>query len=219
MIRTGPDQWQSSVGGSTERGAQLSALRSSTGFAGAISCDIFGDALSPASEQAELDLRYSQRVAKSPLLAIVAETCRPIISLSVMMRPICTSHQNTYLKAGSKIYADGRISVASVRLVRIGEKLIASAQDQKARGVRSRMTRNFRKLMDQRYDTTLRTMCELADVIKVSDDDLLGHSVAAIYQTVSSAYATSIAMQSSWATRQCWCTLHVAQKSMPSGAA
>jgi fructokinase len=33
---------------------------------------------------------------------------------------------------------------------------------------------NFRALMDERYDDTLRTMVGLADVVKVSDEDLHG---------------------------------------------
>src|SRR5471032_1814229 len=80
MIIDGTDSqhWQSKVGGSTWNVARAMArLGVPTAFAGAISQDVFGDALWQASEAAGLDLRFVQRLAKSPLLAIVYRTDPP----------------------------------------------------------------------------------------------------------------------------------------------
>jgi fructokinase len=71
-------QWHSKVGGSTWNVARtMAALDVPTAFAGAISDDVFGDALWQASAAAKLDLRFLQRHAKSPLLAIVHRTDPP----------------------------------------------------------------------------------------------------------------------------------------------
>jgi fructokinase len=71
-------QWRSIVGGSTWNVARAMArLEVPTAFAGAISRDVFGDALWRASEAARLDLRFLQRHARSPLLAIVHRTDPP----------------------------------------------------------------------------------------------------------------------------------------------
>ena len=68
----GATRWHSQVGGSTWNVARAMArLGVATGFAGAVSRDVFGDQLWQASQDAGLDLRLLQRVDKSPLLAIV----------------------------------------------------------------------------------------------------------------------------------------------------
>ena len=75
---TAQQQWHSKVGGSTWNVARtMAALDVPTAFAGAISDDVFGDALWQASEQSQLDLRFLQRYPKSPLLAIVHRTDPP----------------------------------------------------------------------------------------------------------------------------------------------
>ena len=74
MLRTGSDQWSSQVGGSTWNVARVMArLGVPSAFAGGVSLDVFGDALAQATEVAGLDMRFLQRYAKSPLLAIVHE--------------------------------------------------------------------------------------------------------------------------------------------------
>src|SRR5450830_1275554 len=78
MLRTGADQWSSQVGGSTWNVARVMArLGVPSAFAGAVSRDVFGDALAQATEVAGLDMRFLQRYAKSPLLAIVHELHPP----------------------------------------------------------------------------------------------------------------------------------------------
>jgi fructokinase len=65
----------------------------------------------------------------------------------------------------------GGISLARPPLA---ERLQALAATLKAQCVRISYDPNFRKLMDHRYDNALHTMAALADVIKVSDEDLQG---------------------------------------------
>ncbi|MBC3881484.1 carbohydrate kinase [Undibacterium sp. LX40W] len=175
MIRTGPDQWQSLVGGSTWNVARsLAKLGLRTSFAGAISQCLFGDALYHASKEANLDLRLLQRYAKSPLLAIVGETSPPdYFFIGDDAADLYFSPDDLPNKWDSELqWAHfGGISLARPRLA---EKLIALAQQLKAQGIKISYDPNFRKLMDANYDHTLQTMCALADVIKVSDDDLIG---------------------------------------------
>ena len=53
-------------------------------------------------------------------------------------------------------------------------KLVALAEQLKQQGVRISFDPNYRLLMDERYDATLARMTALADVIKVSEEDLAG---------------------------------------------
>jgi sugar/nucleoside kinase (ribokinase family) len=56
----------------------------------------------------------------------------------------------------------------------LASKLVALAEQLKAKGVAISFDPNFRNLMDERYTPTLQRMAALADLIKVSDDDLRG---------------------------------------------
>jgi len=177
MIIDGADsqQWHSKVGGSTWNVARAMArLGVPTAFAGAISQDVFGDALWQASEAAGLDLRFVQRLAKSPLLAIVYRTDPP--SYFFIGDDSADLHFDAaQLPQGwrqkSRWVHFGGISLAREPLA---GKLVALARQLKDDGVGISYDPNFRALMDERYDATLRQMTELADVIKVSDEDLAG---------------------------------------------
>jgi fructokinase len=175
MIDQGGEQWVSRVGGSTWNVARaLAVLGEPTGFAGAISQDRFGDALWTASEAVGLDLRLLQRVPRSPLLAIV-EKCEPPRYFFIGEDSADLHFDPAALPAG---WADalrwahfGGISLAREPLA---SKLVALAGQLKARGVAISFDPNFRNLMDERYTPTLQRMAGLADLIKVSDDDLRG---------------------------------------------
>ena len=167
--------WASKVGGSTWNVARAMArLNVASGFAGAVSRDVFGDQLWQASEAAGLDLRFLQRVDKSPLLAIVHRLNPP--SYFFVGDDSADLHFDAAaLPAGWQEHCRwvhfGGISLAREPLA---GKLVALAESLKARGVRISYDPNFRANMDERYDATLRRMTALADVIKVSDEDLLG---------------------------------------------
>ncbi|MFZ6639232.1 carbohydrate kinase family protein [Undibacterium sp. TC4M20W] len=175
MLRTGQDDWKSMVGGSTWNVARnLAKLGLRTGFAGAISEDVFGDALYAANEQAGLDMRLLQRFQKSPLLAIVAETAPP--------KYFFIGEDSADLYFAPAALPDGWnsdlqwVHFGGISLARepLATTLISLARQCKKDGVKISYDPNFRNLMDDRYDATLRTMTQLADVIKISDDDLRG---------------------------------------------
>ncbi|MGN6827064.1 carbohydrate kinase family protein [Paucibacter sp. M5-1] len=168
-------RWQAKVGGSTWNVARaLAALGLPTAFAGAISNDVFGDALWQASEAAGLDLRFLQRPPKSPLLAIVHQTRPPryffVGDDSADLHFDATQLPSTWQQRARWVHFGG-ISLAREPLA---AKLLALAAELKSAGVRISYDPNFRALMDERYDETLRHMVALADVVKVSDEDLQG---------------------------------------------
>lgn len=180
--------WHSKVGGSTWNVARtMAALDVPSAFAGAISEDVFGDALWRASEAAQLDLRFIQRYARSPLLAMVHRTDPPAYFF------VGDDSADLYFdaallpqdwRAHCRWAHFGGISLARQPLA---GKLVALAAQLKAGGVRISFDPNYRLLMDERYDATLRRMTELADVVKVSEEDLAG-----LFRTtdIDTAFAT-----------------------------
>jgi fructokinase len=167
--------WLGQVGGSTWNVARAMAkLDVPTAFAGAISQDVFGDALWQASEAARLDLRFLQRHARSPLLAIVHRTDPPayfFVGDDSADLHFEASQLPQGWRAQCKWVHFGGISLARQPLA---DKLVALAEQLKQDGVRISYDPNYRVLMDERYDATLRRMTELADVVKVSEEDLEG---------------------------------------------
>ena len=175
LIGQGGEQWVSRVGGSVWNVARaLAVLGERTAFAGAISVDRFGDALWAASEAVGLDTRLTQRVARSPLLAVV-EQGEPPRYFFVGDDSADLHFNPSALPAG---WSDqlrwahfGGISLAREPLA---ANLVTLARQLKAQGVAISYDPNYRNLMDGRYTPTLEAMAALADVIKVSDDDLRG---------------------------------------------
>jgi fructokinase len=183
--------WLGQVGGSTWNVARAMAkLEVPTAFAGAISQDVFGDALWQASETAQLDLRFLQRHARSPLLAIVHRTDPP--AYFFVGDDSADLHFDAALlpqgwRSHCKWVHFGGISLAREPLA---GKLVALAEQLKQDGVRISYDPNFRVLMDEKYDATLRRMTQLADVVKVSEEDLEGlfrtRDIAAAFDTLRS---------------------------------
>ena len=180
--------WSSLTGGSTWNVARTMArLDVPTAFAGAISNDVFGDALWQASEAAQLDLRFLQRYDRAPLLAVVHRTDPPAYFFigddsadlhfdAAQLPPGWREH--------CKWVHFGGISLAREPLA---GKLVALAEQLKRDGIRISYDPNYRLLMDASYDATLRRMTELADVVKVSEEDLEG-----LFRTkdIDAAFAT-----------------------------
>ncbi len=175
MHQVATDQWHSCVGGSTWNVARACAkLGLSSAFAGGISRDLLGQALWRASEEAQLDLRFLQTYDKSPLLAMVEQGSTPQYffigddSADLYFDPAAlpTGWQQSLQWAHF-----GGISLARQPLA---QRLVELAVDLKARGVKISYDPNFRNLMGAQYDATLARMCELADLIKVSDEDCRG---------------------------------------------
>ncbi|WP_202413458.1 carbohydrate kinase [Duganella sp. CY15W] len=168
-------QWLSQTGGSTWNVARAMArLDEPSAFAGAISRDVFGDALWHASEAAQLDLRFLQRYNRAPLLAIVHRTDPP--SYFFIGDDSADLHFDAAQLPDGWITRCQWVHFGGISLARqpLAGKLVTLAEQLKLKGVRISYDPNFRLLMDASYDATLRHMTELADVIKVSEEDLEG---------------------------------------------
>ena len=175
MLRTGPASWSSQVGGSTWNVARVVAqLGISSAFAGAISTDVFGQALAEANAGAGLDSRFLQQLDRAPLLAIVHELNPP--SYFFIGDDSADLHFDASRLPAGWLDQVRWVHFGGISLARepLAGKLLALARELKAKGVRISYDPNFRALMDRRYDATLRAMTAVADVIKVSDEDLLG---------------------------------------------
>lgn len=177
LIRSGPQSWTSLCGGSPWNVASaLAALGLPSAFGGAISSCVFGQALWQASEAAGLDLRFLQQqpATRPPLLAIVHELNPPQYffigegAADLFFEPAALPKG---WREALRWAHFGGISLAREPLA---GRLLALAAELKAQGVRISYDPNFRLLMDSRYDATLERMSRLADVIKVSDEDLQG---------------------------------------------
>ncbi len=173
LVRGDGPHWTSHPGGAGWNVARAMArLGVPTAFAGAIGTDCFSDELWRASEAAGLDVRFLQRVERPPLLAIVHETHPPAYffigegSADLAFDP--ESLPEGWM--GEARWAHfGGISLARAPL---SATLSTLAADLRSHGVRISFDPNYRNLMAHGYRPMLETMAALADVIKVSDEDL-----------------------------------------------
>ncbi|MFS2022076.1 MULTISPECIES: carbohydrate kinase family protein [Massilia] len=171
----GATRWHSVTGGSTWNVARAMAkLGAPSAFAGAVSRDVFGDQLWRATLDAGLDERFLQRLDKSPLLAIVHRLDPP--SYFFVGDDSADLHFDAAQLPQDWMGACRWAHFGGISLARqpLAGKLVALAETLKARGVRISYDPNFRALMDENYDPTLRRMTALADVVKVSEEDLVG---------------------------------------------
>jgi fructokinase len=175
LLTTGPGTWTSLTGGSTWNVARVVArLGIASAFAGAVSRDVFGAELAAANAAAGLDARFLQQVDRPPLLAVVHERHPPryffIGTDSADLHFDPARLPDGWQDAATWVHFGG-ISLARAPLA---DTLVTLARDLKRRGVKISYDPNYRALMDEGYDATLRAMVALADVVKVSDEDLHG---------------------------------------------
>lgn len=176
LIRIGPDRWRSASGGSPWNVAvAMSTLGQLSAFGGAISQDLFGAEIWQRSQDANLDMRFIQQLPWPPLLAVVHEVQPPQYffigqdSADLHFRPEGLPMGWTRSLRWAHF--------GSLGLVRepLAARLLALAQALKSEGRLISYDPHFRAPpMDSRYDETLEQMCRMADVIKVSDEDLRG---------------------------------------------
>jgi fructokinase len=133
---------------------------------------VFGDALWSASADAGLDLRFLQRYPRPPLLAMVHSTTPP--DYFFVGENSADLHFDASALPGGWMSDARWLHLGGISLARqpLAGKLLALAREARVAGVRISYDPNYRKLMDASYDATLREMAALADVIKVSDEDL-----------------------------------------------
>ncbi|MEA3124652.1 MAG: fructokinase, partial [Caballeronia sp.] len=119
-----------------------------------------------------LDMRFMQRVERPPLLAIVHKT-QPPTYYFMGENGADLAFDPTLLPSGwmdSVKWAH----FGCISLVRqpLGDKLARLAAQLREHGVKISFDPNYRNLMEHGYEPTLRKMAALADLIKVSDEDL-----------------------------------------------
>ena len=172
VVQGPPGHWKGYPGGAPWNVARaLSHLGVNSAFAGSISTDSLGDEIARQSEAAGLDGRFIQRVDRDPLVAIVPSSRPP--------RYFFAGDADQFFDPG--LMPDGWIDHAQVchfsciSLTRqpLGDRLVKIAQQAKDVGKRISYDPNWRNLMDSHYrQQTFPTMAALADMIKLSDEDL-----------------------------------------------
>jgi fructokinase len=175
--RADGQRWRAQPGGAGWNVARAPArLGLASAFAGAIGHDVFGQALWDRSAAAGLDMRFIQRMHKSPLLAVVHQTHPP--RYFFIGDDSADLHFDPQQLPGGWAEHVQWVHFGGISLARepLAGRLLALARALKARGVRICFDPNHRSVMDSNphYPATLRAMTELADVVKVSDDDLSG---------------------------------------------
>ncbi|RZF27599.1 carbohydrate kinase [Paraburkholderia sp. UYCP14C] len=173
LVRTGGSQWLSRPGGAGWNVARCVArLGLPTASAGSLGVDNFSDELWDASVAAGLDMRFLQRVERPPLLAIVHQT-HPPAYFFMGENSADLAFDPAKLPAGW-MNAVKWAHFGGISLVRqpLGNTLAALAAQLRAHGVKISFDPNYRNLMEHGYEPTLRQMAALADLIKVSDEDL-----------------------------------------------
>lgn len=181
LVRTGPQQWQSVAGGACWNVARVAAtLGLPSAWAGAVSHDLFGEEIVAQSMLAGLDSRYWQVVAKPPLMAVVHQT-HPPDYFFLGSDSADLAFDAARLPAGwqdaCRVAHFGCISLVRQPL---GERLLQIASQLKQRGVRISYDPNVRNLMGDDFAALFERTASLADLIKVSDEDL-----ARIYPAVA----------------------------------
>ena len=173
FVRTGADTWRSIAGGACWNVARVAAtLGVPTGWGGAVSDDLFGREIVEKSQEAGLDARFMQIVARAPLLAMVHQIDPP--------RYFFLGNESADLAFDS-----GRLPAGwdrscefahfgCISLVRqpLGARLVALAESLHANGVPVSFDPNCRNLMGDDYPMLFERMASLARVLKISDEDL-----------------------------------------------
>lgn len=172
IVQGAPGHWQGYPGGAPWNVARaLSQLGIRSAFAGAISSDSLGDEIALQSSAAGLDMAFIQRVDVDPLVAIVP-----------------SSHPPRYFFAGeSDLHFDAaklpagwldtaelcHFSCISLARQPLAEQLVGIARQVREAGKQISYDPNWRNLMDRHYrEQTFPTMVGLADIIKLSAEDL-----------------------------------------------
>ena len=176
FIREDAQRWTAVPGGSCWNVARAAArLGAPTGYAGAVSHDLFGDEHVRLSRQAGLDLRFTQQVERPPFLAMVVSK-HPPRYFFIGEDSADLNYDPARLPAGWLEEVEV-VHFGCISLVREphASRLVALAERVHAAGKRICFDPNYRNLMDDpRYPATLARMAALADYVKVSDEDLTG---------------------------------------------
>jgi fructokinase len=175
FIRIRDHNWVSRAGGAPWNVARVVAtLGVGSAFAGSVSKDRFGDELARLSSDASLDTRFLQRFDAPPLLAMVHETDPPryffVGAQSADLRFDPSQLPEGWMQHVEWVHCGG-ISLAREPLA---SRLVDMLNQVKRAGKQISFDPNFRNVMGTEYRRTLERVAPLADLIKVSDEDLHG---------------------------------------------
>jgi fructokinase len=173
LVRTGDSHWLSRPGGAGWNVARAVArLGVPTACAGSLGTDWFSDEIWHASVAAGLDMRFMQRVARPPLVAIVHETHPPTYFFMGENGADLAFDPERLPEGWMRTVQWAHFGCISLVRQPLGATLATLAADLRAHGVKISFDPNYRNLMEHGYRPTLETMASLADLIKVSDEDL-----------------------------------------------
>lgn len=173
FVRSGDQHWRSVAGGACWNVARVAAtLGLESAWGGAVSSDLFGAEIIEKSCAAGLDQRFVQVVAKPPLLAMVHQLDPPRYFF-VGSDSADLAFDETRLPTGWQ-QACEMAHFGCISLVRqpLGERLLRLAEDLKSRGVKISYDPNVRNLMGPDFPALFERTARLADLIKLSDEDL-----------------------------------------------
>lgn len=176
LVTQGGDRFRALPGGAGWNVARAcAALGLRSAWAGALSRDSFGDQLFAASRDAGLHTGFIRRVAAAPLLAVV-DRLDPPHYFFLGEGAADLQFDEAWLPAGWQ-QGLGYAHFGGISLLRepLGGRLEALATRLKAEGLRISFDPNHRVLMRPGDLPRLLRFVELADVIKISDEDLRGY--------------------------------------------
>lgn len=176
FVRVERDTWRSAPGGGPWNVAcAMASIGQASAFAGAIGSDPLSQPIWQQSLDAGLDLRFIQRRVEPPLLAMVHEL-DPVRYFFIGQDSADLHFQPEALPEGWQ-QAVRWAHFGSLALARepLAQRLLQQARTLKALGCKISYDPNYRNPpMDAGYDAMFEHMCKLADVIKVSEEDLCG---------------------------------------------
>lgn len=173
FVRTGTNQWTSAAGGAGWNAARVTAtLGVPTGWAGAVSDDLFGEEIIAESRKAGLDMRFAQLAQRPPLIAMVHQSDPPRYFFLGEGAADLAFDENA-LPAGWESACE-MAYFGGISLVRdgLGARLEGLARRLARRGVRIVFDPNYRSLMDETYPALFERVAAVSAIIKLSDEDL-----------------------------------------------
>jgi len=171
FVPAGDDLWRSVPGGSCWNVARMAAnLGVRSAWAGAVGQGIFGQKIVDESIRAGLDMRFVQVVPDAPLIALV-DTLDPPHYVFVGSADLAfnAARLPEGWQGACKAAHFGCISLVRPGL---GEHLREIAGQLHARGVKISFDPNCRDLMGPDYLPVFEEMARMADIIKLSSEDL-----------------------------------------------
>jgi fructokinase len=174
FIRQPDGQWRAIAGGACWNVARAAArLGVATGYAGSVSTDVFGQELYALTRAAGLDMRFTQQLDKTPLLAMVTSTTPP--DYFFIGDDSADLHFDPAKLPPDWLDEVQVLHFGCISLTRepLASRLLLVAREAARAGRKIAFDPNWRKLMDHpSYRPLLRELLSLSHYVKVSDEDL-----------------------------------------------